>query len=172
MAYELDQFCSDLSTDLQNLPLQEAIDKGAQNLARLLANDSFIASAFGEDMPPKRLLYHDAATDFYVFAHLQKEGKSGAPHSHGASWAIYGNAYNFTDMTEYQRVNGADEEAAVLKISDRYRLSKGMTRGYGPHLIHSTSHPQRAWVIRVTGTNLDVLPRFHFKKDRDQLIEA
>lgn len=172
MAYELDQFCSDLSTDLQNLPLQEAIDKGAQNLARLLANDSFIASAFGEDMPPKRLLYHDAATDFYVFAHLQKEGKSGAPHSHGASWAIYGNAHNFTDMTEYQRLNSADEEAAVLKISDRYRLSKGMTRGYGPHLIHSTSHPQRAWVIRVTGTNLDVLPRFHFKKDRDQLIEA
>ena len=31
MAYELDQFCSDLSSDLQNLPLQEAIDKGAQN---------------------------------------------------------------------------------------------------------------------------------------------
>ena len=170
MAYEFDQFCSDLRQDLQTLSLQQAIDRGARNLERLLANEGFIASAFSDDMPPKRLLHHDAATDFYVFAHLQKAGKHGAPHSHGASWAIYGNAFTFTDMTEYRRINSEDEDIAVLEVSDRYRLSKGMTRGYGPHLIHSTSHPERAWVIRVTGTNLDVIPRFHFRKDRDRLL--
>ena len=172
MSYTLEEFCSTLSSDLKKLPLEEAIQNGAINLSKLIGNDDFIASAFGEDMPPKRLLYHDADTDFYVFAHLQKEGKHGAPHSHGASWAIYGNAMTYTDMTEYRRVNNADEEASVLEVSDRYRLTKGMTRAYGPHLIHSTSHPERAWVVRITGTNLDVLPRYHFKKDRDRLIDA
>jgi len=78
----------------------------------------------------------------------------------------------FTDMTEYRRVNSPDEEATILEVSERYRLGKGMTRAYGPHLIHSTSHPERAWVVRITGTNLDVLPRYRFKKDRDRLIEA
>jgi hypothetical protein len=172
MSYTLEEFCSTLSRDLKTLALQEAIENGARNLSKLIGNDDFVASAFGPDMPPKRLLYHDADTDFYVFAHLQKEGKHGAPHSHGASWAIYGNAMTFTDMTEYRRVNSPDEEATILEVSDRYRLRKGMTRAYGPHLIHSTSHPERAWVVRITGTNLDVLPRYRFKKDRDRLIEA
>ncbi len=172
MAYSLEDFCSALSHDLQTLPLESAIQNGARNLTQLLANPAFVSAWFGPDMPTKRELYHDVATDFHVFAHLQKAGKAGAPHSHGASWAIYGNARTFTDMTEYRRVNPSTEPHTVLEVSERYRLMPTQTRAYGPHLIHSTSHPEEAWVIRVTGTNLDVLPRFHFKKGQDQLIEA
>ena len=40
----------------------------------------------------------------------------------------------------------------------------------GPGVIHSTAHPEKAWVIRVTGTDLDVLPRYHFRK-QDRILE-
>jgi hypothetical protein len=38
-------------------------------------------------------------------------------------------------------------------------------------MIHSTEHPEKCWVIRITGTDLDVLPRYKFRKFRDQIIE-
>ena len=43
-------------------------------------------------------------------------------------------------------------------------------RAYGPGVIHSTAHPHYAWVIRVTGTDLDKLARYHFGK-KDKILE-
>ncbi len=40
----------------------------------------------------------------------------------------------------------------------------------GPGVIHSISHPKKAWVIRITGTDLDKLPRYHFGK-HDKILE-
>jgi hypothetical protein len=37
-------------------------------------------------------------------------------------------------------------------------------------VIHSTAHAKKAWVIRVTGTDLDALPRYRFGK-QDRLLE-
>ena len=51
----------------------------------------------------------------------------------------------------------------------KYRLGPGETKAYGPCVIHSTAHPKKAWVIRVTGTDLDVLSRYHFGK-HDRLL--
>ena len=173
MAYELADFCQDAHTALKAQPLQAALDDIATRLRALLANPAFVAATFNDETPVgKRELYHDAETDFHVLAHVQAPGKTGSPHSHGASWAIYGNARGFTDMTEYRRVNDASEEAAALQKSDWYRLNAGESRAYGPDVIHSTAHPEKAWVVRITGTDLDHLPRFHFKKSRDRMVEA
>jgi hypothetical protein len=173
MAYELADFCKDAHAALKTQPLQAALDDIATRLRALLANPAFVAATFNDETPVgKRELYHDAETDFYVMAHVQAQGKAGAPHSHGSSWAIYGNARGFTEMTKYRRVNGASEEAWALEKSDHYRVNAGDSRGYGPDVIHSTEHPEKAWVVRITGTDLDHLPRFHFKKSRDRMVEA
>ncbi len=42
-------------------------------------------------------------------------------------------------------------------MTDAYGIGSGQTRGYGPGMIHSTEHPEKCWVIRITGTDLDVL---------------
>ena len=107
-----------------------------------------------------------------MLAHVHQGPKEGPPHSHGASWAIYGTAMGVTGMKEWRRVNPEGEEAAELKMAEHYELRKGQSRGYGPHMIHSTIHPAKAWVIRVTGTNLDELPRYRFKKGRDRILET
>jgi predicted metal-dependent enzyme (double-stranded beta helix superfamily) len=174
MAYDLEQFCADTRAILQSgdaLPAN--LSRIGAKLAELLANPAFVASAFTEDTPPgQRLLHHDQATDFHVLAHVQRGGKSGTPHSHGTSWAIYGNARGFTDMTEWRRINPETEEQAVLEEAARYRLDTGRTHAYLPHVIHSTAHPEKAWVIRVTGTDLDHLPRFRFHPQRDRIVAS
>ncbi len=171
MAYTLDQFCTDSHAILKSRPLTSALPQVADRLSQLLANPDFVAATFKEDMPPsKRELYHDPELDFYVLAHVQQGGKTGTPHSHGNSWAIYGNARASTEMTEWRRANPESDDHAELAAVSKYALIPGQTRAYGPGVIHSTAHPQNAWVIRVTGTDLDKLPRYHFGK-KDKILE-
>ena len=173
MACTLDEFCVKATAALKSAdPLERNLARVADDLARLLANPDFVRTAFAETDPPgHRTLFHCGETDFRVLAHVQGAGKSGKPHSHGASWAVYGSARGFTDMTEWRRVNPEGEAQAVLEEAARYRLDEGKTHAYGPHVIHSTAHPAKAWVIRVTGTDLDHLPRFRFDPRRDRIVE-
>jgi predicted metal-dependent enzyme (double-stranded beta helix superfamily) len=172
MAYTLDQFNADTKKLLQSKPLSDALPQIAERLSQLLINPAFVAETFDEDTPVgKRVLHHDPETDFYVLAHVQEGAKSGKPHSHGTSWAIYGNAKNLTEMTEWRQVNPAGDDHKELEASSKYALGPGQTRAYGPDVMHSTAHPQKAWVIRVTGTDLDKLPRYHFTK-RDKILET
>src|SRR5215468_8969346 len=171
MAYTLDDFCTETRSLLKAGPLPNALAQISDRLGRLLANPSFVAESFSDDMPPgRRELHHDAETDFYVLAHVQEGNKVGKPHSHGASWAVYRNARELTEMTEWRRANPESEAHAELIAVSKYRLGPGETKAYGPGVIHSTAHPRRAWVIRVTGTDLDVLPRYHFGK-QDRMLE-
>jgi len=169
----LDQFCTECRSVLQSGdPLPQALARISQALARLIADPAFVAATFTDDMPPgRRELYHDGETDMRVLAHVQAGQREGKPHSHGASWAVYGNARAFTDMIEWRRVNPEQEEAAVLEPSSRYRIGPGETHAYGPGVIHSTAHPEKAWVIRVTGTDLDAIPRYRFRPQRDRILE-
>jgi hypothetical protein len=171
MAYSLADFCTDLSATLKAKG-QSGLPEIADKLSALLNNPAFVAETFSEDAPPgKRELWHDPETDAYVLAHVQEGGKTGKPHSHGASWAIYGTARGVTEMTEWRRVNPASDEGAVLEKSKHYALGPGQTQGYASGAIHSTAHPQKAWVIRVTGTDLDTIPRYHFRAKTDKILE-
>jgi hypothetical protein len=172
-ACTLSQFCSDTRVLLKSEPLPNAMEKIAARLRDLLSNPIFVAETFNDKMPPgRRVLHHDPETDVYVLAHVQEGQKVGKPHSHGASWAIYGNARAYTEMTEWRRTNPEGEEHAVLEATSKYRLGPGQTRAYGPGVIHSTAHPEKAWVIRVTGTDLDRLPRYRFGKEDRILAQA
>ena len=172
MAYALENFCADTRSALKGKPLADALPQIAQSLSQLLANPAFVAETFNDEMPPgKRELYHDAALDFYVLAHVQQGGKVGKPHSHGNSWAVYGNARASTDMTEWRRTNPETDDHLELVAASKYSLTPGQTRAYGPGVMHSTAHAKTAWVIRVTGTDLDHMPRYRFSK-KDKILEG
>jgi hypothetical protein len=144
----------------------------AESLKPLLRDSAFAELAFADPTIRKRVLFHDAETDVYVLAHIHDAGKRGRPHSHGASWAVYGNVAGVTEMTEWRRVNPPDESHAVLEASTQYRLGPGDSRAYPPHLIHSTAHPEHARVIRITGTDLDHIPRYGFDPSHDKIVAA
>ena len=73
-------------------PQPNALKKIYSTLGRLLSDPSFVAETFSDATPPGRRLNYHVLNDFYVLAHVQEGNKIGKPHSHGASWAIYGNA--------------------------------------------------------------------------------
>jgi predicted metal-dependent enzyme (double-stranded beta helix superfamily) len=173
MAYTLQQFCADHHALLTSgQPLAQALPQIAERLSVLLRNPEFVAATFDDTTPVgRRTLHHDPNTDVYVLAHVYEGPKKGTPHNHGASWAVYGTARGVTEMTEWRRTNPETEEEAVLEPVAHYSLGPGQTRPYGPGVLHSTAHPAKAWVIRVTGTDVDAIPRFRYRPERDRIVE-
>src|ERR1700761_2704425 len=128
MPYTLKEFCDDLSVTLKS-SRENALHDIAQKLSQLLSNQAFVSETFSDDTPAgRRELWHDPETDVYVLAHVQEGAKVGKPHSHGASWAIYGTARGVTEMTEWRKVNSANEEATVLEKAKAYALGPGQTQ--------------------------------------------
>lgn len=74
-------------------------------------------------------------------------------------------------MTEWRRVNSEGADHAELVVDKKYEIGPGQSRAYGPGMIHSTAHPGKAWVIRVTGGDLDNVPRFRFDPRKDKILE-
>jgi hypothetical protein len=169
----LDRFCADGAAALRTQPLDEALRAIAKGLAQLLREPAFVHQSFSQDMAPgKRVLFHDPELDFYVLAHVQAAGQKGKPHDHGASWAVYGNALGTTRMTDWRRLNGDDADHAELEPVKTYDLRPGEAFFFGPHVLHSTQHTEKAWVVRVTGTDLDAIPRYRFRSKVDRMLES
>jgi len=161
MAYDLDQFIADCKTTLTRDGGPQGREQVRSNLEKLLANPDFIRAYCGDDQPRGlKVLYEDSKLGFQVLAHINDKARVSPPHDHGASWAIYGQATKYTDMIEWEREdNGADPKHAKLKPAKKYRLTPGHAGIYQDGKIHSIDYPDYARFIRVTGTNLDKIPR-------------
>ena len=132
MPYTLTDFCADLSTTLKSKG-ESGLPDIAQKLSQLLKNPPSSARPLTKTRPiGRRELWHDPATDVYVLAHVQEGGKVGKPHSHGASWAIYGTARGVTEMTEWRRVNPASEETSSWKRPGNTRSARDRPRPIRP----------------------------------------
>ena len=121
----------------------------------------FIEEYCGENVPRGlKLLYEDPELKFQILAHINDKARVSPPHDHGASWAIYGQATKYTEMTEWEREDdGSDPKHAKLKPAKKYRLNPGQAGIYQNGAIHSIDYPDYAKFVRVTGTNLDNINR-------------
>lgn len=161
MAYDLDQFIADCRSSLTRDPGVAGREQVRANLEKLLANPDFISKYAGDDQPRGlKVLYEDPKLGFQVLAHINDKARVSPPHDHGESWAIYGQATKYTDMTEWVREdNGSDAKHVKLKPVKKYRLTPGHAGIYQDGAIHSIDYPDYARFIRVTGTNLDKINR-------------
>jgi predicted metal-dependent enzyme (double-stranded beta helix superfamily) len=161
MAYALDQFIADCKATLTRDPGPAGREKVRKDLERLLANPDFVRSYCGDDQPAGiKVLYEDPDLGFQVLSHVMAKARVSPPHDHGASWAIYGQASKYTEMTEWAREDdGRDPNHAKLKPVKKYRLNPGMAGIYQDGAIHSIDYPDAARFVRVTGTDLDKIDR-------------
>ena len=161
MAYDLKQFIADCKTALAGDPGPQGREQVRANLERLLANPAFISAYAGDDQPRGvKVLYEDGKLGFQVLAHINSKAHASPPHDHGASWAIYGQATKYTDMTEWAREDdGKNPNYAKLKVAKKYRLTPGHAGIYQDGAIHSIDYPESARFIRVTGTDLEKITR-------------
>ncbi|MDI3469752.1 MAG: hypothetical protein OJF62_001815 [Pseudolabrys sp.] len=161
MAYDLDQFIADCRDMLTRDPGPAGRARVMADLERLLANPDFVEKHCGDDQPAGiKVLYEDPKLGFQVLSHVMGKARVSQPHDHGKSWAIYGQAKKYTDMTEWRREDdGRDPAHAKVTPVKKYRLNPGQAGIYQDGAIHSIDYPDNARFIRVTGTDLDKIDR-------------
>lgn len=164
MAYTLDAFCRDCAASLGADPGPGDKERVRHDLERLLAEEGFVAEHCGPAAPHGvHVLYRDPDLGFCVLAHINREPRSSPPHDHGSSWAIYGQATVYTDMTEYRRLDGGSGPGeARLEVTRRYRLEPGHAGLYDVGAIHAIAYGKDARFVRVTGADLEHVPRLKF----------
>ena len=163
MAYELDQFVADCRSILARDPGPAGREEVREHLEELLQNPDFVRKHCEEAPRGLHVLYEDPKLGFQILAHINDKARVSPPHDHGDSWAIYGQATHYTDMTEWKREDGGGEPGkAKLKPVKKYRLLPGHAGIYQEGTIHSIDYPDSARFIRVTGTNLDRIQRVSF----------
>jgi len=164
MPYDLDQFIADCRTSLARDPGPAGREEVRKGLERLLGNQDFVRAYCGDDAPSGvKILYEDPKLGFQVLSHCYDGPRVSPPHDHGASWAIYGQAVKYTDMTEWERnENGGPAGHADLKPAKQYRLNPGQAGIYQDGRIHSIDYPAKARFVRVTGVDLERIPRHKF----------
>jgi predicted metal-dependent enzyme (double-stranded beta helix superfamily) len=161
MAYDLDQFISDCRTSLTRDPGPKGREEVRVNLERLLSNNDFVEEHCSDKAERGlKVLYEDPKLKFQILAHINDKARVSPPHDHGDSWAIYGQATLWTDMIEWKREDdGSDPKQAKLTPEKKYRLNPGHAGIYQDGKIHSIDYPDKSRFVRVTGTNLDNIPR-------------
>jgi hypothetical protein len=161
MTYTLDQFTADCRDIPTTDPGPEGRRKVVGKLEALLMEDAFVAEycrAEAED--GARVIFENDALGFQVLAHIMNNTHKGGPHDHGTSWAIYGQAVQHTDMTEYRRLDdGSEEDRAQIEIDRQYRLERGQAGIFDDGKIHAIEYPEGARFIRITGCDLSTIPR-------------
>jgi hypothetical protein len=128
MTYTLDAFIKDAKSALKTTDGPAGREKVRVLLEKLLTNQSFVDEAVGPAAPiGTRKLYEDKDQGFVVLAHCNPKPHKSPPHDHGSSWAVYGQAIKYTDMSEYKRLDGGNGagEAKLEKVKS-YRLEPVM----------------------------------------------
>lgn len=163
MAYELEDFCADARAALKQDPGVDGKEKIRDCLEKLLANKEFVDSTFDDEAPTVKELYRDPDFGFCVLAHTNRKPSKNSAHDHGPSWAVYGMAMNFTNMTEFRRTDdGSDPENATVEQTKAYRLEQGKATLFDTGVIHQLERPLETRLIRVTGADLDTVLRHRF----------
>lgn len=172
MTYTLDQFAADCRRALKADPGAGGREQVRQMLEKLLLEDDFVDANCGPDASGgANVLYEDPELGFQILAHIMDKGHAGGVHDHGASWAIYGQAVGYTDMTEWKRTDDRSEDGKATVVKDRdYRLERGQAGIFDDHKIHSIAYPAGARFIRVTGVDLQTIARGRYDVDAGTMV--
>jgi predicted metal-dependent enzyme (double-stranded beta helix superfamily) len=173
MAYTLETFVADIKAALKadnNSKGREAI---RAKLEQLLANKDFIAATLpASTSEGHRKLYEDKEQGFVVLAHYHTKHRASPPHDHGPSWAIYGQAVGWSEMSLWQRTDGGTGEGkAEVKQTGTFRLTPGKAGLFDVGVIHGVDRNDGACgYIRVTGRDLDYVQRLKYDREAKQAI--
>ena len=163
MTIDLEDAAAEIRTLLQDKSATDCAPRLCGIVSRMLNDDAFVARhlpdrARGEH--PRAVLYEDAETGFCICGHVYEGHAESAPHDHGSSWAIYGQAEGETEMTDWKIVQaGSGDEAALVEPLRTYLLRRGDAHFYDVGAVHSPKREASTRLIRVEGANLDHVQR-------------
>jgi len=134
-------------------------------LSKALLDTEFVdRHVTAEDCKPRKVLYEDPELGFCICGHVYLGPAAGAPHDHGPSWAIYGQAGGTTDMTDWRIVQKGDgEQPSLVEPVTTYTMKPGDAHLYDVGVVHSPNRTGTTKLIRIEGCNLDRIKRSNIK---------
>ena len=134
-------------------------------LQEVLKDEAFIAKHVSDDVPERKILYEDPSLGFCILAHNYAGAKESAPHDHGPSWAIYGQARGETLMNDWALVERATEDKpGKVRHVRSYSLRPGNAHVYNEGDLHSPRRDGPTRLIRIEGTNMDKVKRLKYEQ--------
>jgi hypothetical protein len=129
-----------------------------------LKDEAFVAKTLDEATPERKILYEDPDLGFCILAHNYNGPKESAPHDHGPSWAIYGQAKGETSMSDWELLEPATpEKPGKVRKTRSYKLTPGAAHVYNEGDLHSPSRTDSTRLIRIEGTNMEKVKRLKFE---------
>jgi len=161
MSYSLEQFAADCREALTADDGPGGREKVRQYVEMALKDEDFVAQYLdGDGHPEREIIYEDADLGFCICAHVYEGAKSGNPHDHGPTWAIYGQARGETEMTDWKVTQQPEgDKPGKVEFVKSYKLTPGVAHLYEPGAVHAPLREGPTRLIRVEGKNCDHLQR-------------
>ncbi|HTT79868.1 MAG TPA: hypothetical protein VMF86_09340 [Stellaceae bacterium] len=165
MAYTLEQFSADCHRILAADPGPEGRRKVCELVQRACTDADFVRRHLPDDGPERNILFEDPQLGFCILGHVYHGAKQSAPHDHGPTWAIYGQAQGETIMTDWALVSPASEtQIGKVKHVRDYSLTPGAAYVYNEGDLHSPRREGTTKLIRIEGRNVEKIRRYPYEK--------
>jgi hypothetical protein len=165
VAYTLEQFSKDCHRVLVADPGPQGRKKVCELVEKACLDAEFVRRHLPDDGPDRKILYEDPELGFCILAHVNQGARQSAPHDHGPTWAIYGQAEGETIMTDWAMVSPASENQVgkVRHVRD-YKLAPGAAYVYNEGDLHSPRRDTGTKLIRIEGRNVEKIRRYPYEK--------
>ena len=166
MSLTLESFASDVHRILKEDPSRAGREKVRNLVQEAVKDEKFIATYVNDNTPDRQVIYEDAELGFCVCAHVNREAREANPHDHGSSWAIYGQAFGETEMSDWQVLEPAEEvKPGKVQRARVYTLKPGMAHIYNEGDVHSPKRVSTTGLLRIEGKNTAKMKRLAYKAE-------
>jgi hypothetical protein len=164
MEFTLDSFASECRRILKADPGPAGRDKVRAVVQEVLKDEKFLGTYLNENTPDREVIYEDPELGFCICAHLNRDAREANPHDHGSSWAIYGQAFGETEMSDWEIIEPAAEgKPGKVRRAKVYVLKPGMAHIYNEGDVHSPKRITTTGLIRIEGKNTQKMKRLAYK---------
>lgn len=164
MAYTLEQFSTDCHRILAADPGPEGRKKVCTLVQKACTDGEFVSRYLPDTGSERKILYEDPELSFCILAHVYHGAKQSAPHDHGPTWAIYGQAQGETVMSDWALVEPAGEaRPGKVRHLREYRLKPGAAYVYNEGDLHSPRRDGSTKLIRIEGRNVEKIRRLPYE---------
>ena len=166
MSYTLEQFSTDCHRILAAEPGPEGRKKVSALVQKACTDSDFVRQHLPDGGPERKILYEDPELGFCILGHVYHGAKESAPHDHGPTWAIYGQAEGETSMSDWELLAPATpEQPGRVRKTREYVLKPGDAHVYNESDLHSPGRAGPTRLIRLEGRNLDGVRRLKYRAE-------
>jgi hypothetical protein len=163
MAYTLKEMAAECHSIIAADPGPEGRQLVCAAVKKACSDPDFVSTHLPESGPERKIIYEDPDLGFCILAHVYHDAKESAPHDHGPTWAIYGQAMGETVMSDWDKISPAGEgQVGKVKLRRNYTLTPGMAYVYNEGDLHSPRRDGPTRLIRIEGRNVEKIRRYAY----------